>query len=202
LSPGKYHAPDRNGGDNLLGQYPASSGGSGNYGGYGTSAPYPVAPGVSAANTTAEDRLRVVRVLYILGGLPYRILSCLRSGGCDGSTPFDHILDEPENEFPENPTRQNIEAWADRAAKILAENPRMPELPRLDVTGKVHGHLPEAQDLRARSEDELRKLRDELHQSVAERIRVTKVLGSDPAHGERQAREQALIRQIDKLLGE
>jgi RHS repeat-associated protein len=202
VTPGKYHAPNSNGGDNVLGQYPASSAGAGNYGGYGASSPYPVAPGVSAANTTAEDRLRVARVLYVLAGLPLRILSCLKSSGCDITTPLDHILDEPENPYPENPTVQNVQAWADRGAKILADNPRIPELPRLDATGKVHGDLPRAKELRGLSDDELRGLRDELRQSVTERIRVTKILGSDPAHGERQSREQALIRQIDKALGE
>jgi hypothetical protein len=111
-------------------------------------------------------------------------------------------LDEPENPYPENPTVQNVQAWADRGAKILADNPRIPELPRLDATGKVHGDLPRAKELRGLSDDELRGLRDELRQSVTERIRVTKILGSDPAHGERQSREQALIRQIDKALGE
>jgi hypothetical protein len=141
-------------------------------------------------------------VLYVLAGLPLRILSCLKSSGCDITTPLDHILDEPENPYPENPTVQNVQAWADRGAKILADNPRIPELPRLDATGKVHGDLPRAKELRGLSDDELRGLRDELRQSVTERIRVTKILGSDPAHGERQSREQALIRQIDKALGE
>ncbi|MEO0600558.1 MAG: hypothetical protein AAF211_03925, partial [Myxococcota bacterium] len=44
------------------------------------------------------------------------------------------------------------------------------------------------------------QLRDDLGQSVQERIRKTTELGSDPGHGERQAAEQQLIKQIEKVL--
>jgi len=75
-------------------------------------------------------------------------------------------------------------------------------LPELDSTGKVHGDLPRAQDLDKYPLDELERLRDQLEQSVQERIRVTSRLGRDKAHGQRQAAEQQLSKQIDKLLEE
>lgn len=75
-----------------------------------------------------------------------------------------------------------------------------PELPALDSTGKVHGKLPNPGDLGKYSSDELRQLQSELRQSVQERIRKTIELGSDRAHGQRQAAEQQLIKQIDKHL--
>lgn len=75
-------------------------------------------------------------------------------------------------------------------------------LPSLDQTGKVHGELPSASELENYSSEELEQLRDELQQSVEQRIRVTTQLGSDKPHGERQAAEQELIRQIDKYLGD
>jgi hypothetical protein len=48
--------------------------------------------------------------------------------------------------------------------------------------------------------DLLGQLQRELQQSVQKRINVTKRLGSDPAHGERQSAEQSLIRSIAKML--
>jgi RHS repeat-associated protein len=75
-----------------------------------------------------------------------------------------------------------------------------PPLPNLDRTGKVHGALPRAQDLGRYSPDELRVLQDQLRQSVQQRIRKNIELGSDKAHGQRQAAEQQLIFQIDKHL--
>jgi hypothetical protein len=48
--------------------------------------------------------------------------------------------------------------------------------------------------------DELRQLQGELKQSVQRRIDVTNQLGPDKAHGQRQAAEQQLIRQIEKAL--
>lgn len=73
-------------------------------------------------------------------------------------------------------------------------------LPALDRTGKVHGALPAIQDLARHSLDDLALFQQELRQSVQQRIRTAIELGPDPAHGQRQAAEQRLIRQIDKLL--
>ena len=75
------------------------------------------------------------------------------------------------------------------------------ELPAMDRTGKVHGDLPKPEDLNRYDPDALRQLREELRESVAERIRKTSELGSDYGHSARQADEQQLIHQIDKLLG-
>jgi hypothetical protein len=73
-------------------------------------------------------------------------------------------------------------------------------LPSLDSTGKVHGELPRSEDLDNHSPEDLRKLQDELRQSVGERIRTTEELGPDRGHGQRQGEEQQLIRKIDKHL--
>ena len=45
------------------------------------------------------------------------------------------------------------------------------------------------------------QLRDELKQSVQQRINKNIELGSDKAHAQRQAAEQQLIDSIDKFLG-
>lgn len=74
-------------------------------------------------------------------------------------------------------------------------------LPALDSTGKVHGELPTPGDLKNYSKEDLASLRDELKQSVQERIRKTSELGSDRPHGQRQGAEQALIHSINSLLG-
>ena len=74
------------------------------------------------------------------------------------------------------------------------------ELPKLDSTGKVHGTLPKPQDLKQYNKDELALLRDELKQSVQQRIDKNVQMGSDPGHGERQAAEQQLIKTIDRYL--
>jgi hypothetical protein len=74
------------------------------------------------------------------------------------------------------------------------------ELPLRDSTRKVHGGLPKPSELKNYSVEELRQLQAELRQSVAERIRVTEKLGSHRPHGQRQAKEQELIRQIEKHL--
>mgnify|MGYP000540995720 CR=1 FL=1 len=73
-------------------------------------------------------------------------------------------------------------------------------LPVLDKTGKIHGALPRAEDLGRFSRDELRRLQNDLRQSVQERIRKTSELGPDRAHGQRQGAEQQLIIQIEKFL--
>ena len=74
-------------------------------------------------------------------------------------------------------------------------------LPSLDQTGKVHGELPMVEDLGKYSKDDLEQLQAELEQSVETRIQRTIELGSDPAHGQRQAAEQRLIRWISTHLG-
>ncbi|MFH0899440.1 MAG: Hint domain-containing protein, partial [Pseudomonadota bacterium] len=78
-------------------------------------------------------------------------------------------------------------------------NPRTP-LPTLDRTGKAHGELPRVKDFGDYTADELRQFRGELQQSVQKRIETTSRLGRHKPHGERQAAEQTLIRQIDKYL--
>ncbi|MEM6362743.1 MAG: hypothetical protein AAF731_21820, partial [Bacteroidota bacterium] len=75
------------------------------------------------------------------------------------------------------------------------------KLPALDATGKVHGTLPRVQDLARFSKDELLILRQELKQSVAQRIKVTSRLGRHRPHGQRQGAEQDLIKAINKFLG-
>jgi RHS repeat-associated protein len=73
-------------------------------------------------------------------------------------------------------------------------------LPGRDETGKVHGDLPERKDLSKYSPDELRQFQGELKGSVERRIRRTAELGPEKKHGERQAAEQQLIKQIDEHL--
>jgi RHS repeat-associated protein len=77
-----------------------------------------------------------------------------------------------------------------------------PKLPSLDRTGKVHGDLPRAQDLKKILREDLQILSGELKTSVRTRIQKNKDLGHDKAHAERQGAEQRLIRQIDKYLGD
>ena len=92
---------------------------------------------------------------------------------------------------------------AESAARKCEKDARAkepPELPLLDATGKVHGRLPEVEDFDRYAPEDLEKLSEELQQSVQERIQKTNDLGSDKAHGERQAQEQQLIRQIEKYL--
>jgi len=66
------------------------------------------------------------------------------------------------------------------------------ELPALDSTGKVHGALPRPQDLGQYGADELAALRDDLEQSVQQRIGNNVLFGPDLGHGERQGAEQLL----------
>jgi hypothetical protein len=82
-----------------------------------------------------------------------------------------------------------------------------------DATGRVHGELPTAEELREYSPDELKSLRDELERSVwfrqqgflefysglAENEELAG-LGEGGNHGPRLAAEEALIRSIYKLL--
>lgn len=85
------------------------------------------------------------------------------------------------------------------AAKQEEEAER-PELPARDNTGKVHGDLPTPADLREYPTEELEHFQQELQGSVGERIKATSQLGPDKKHGERQAAEQRLIKQIDKII--
>ena len=70
----------------------------------------------------------------------------------------------------------------------------------LDATGKVHGRLPDVEDLQLYDVDELARLRDELTQSVQQRIEIIVEMGSDFGHSERLATEQQLIKSIEKHL--
>jgi len=70
----------------------------------------------------------------------------------------------------------------------------------LDATGKVHKALPKPKDFSKYHPEDLRKLMQDLKQSVQERIRVTARLGSNPGHDARQAEEQQLIKFIEKYL--
>jgi hypothetical protein len=81
-----------------------------------------------------------------------------------------------------------------------APNKQVKDLPSLDSTGKVHGELPRPKDLGNYSAQDLRNLKDELMQSVQERIRKTEQLGRDRSHGQRQGAEQDLIEAIVKYL--
>jgi hypothetical protein len=70
----------------------------------------------------------------------------------------------------------------------------------LDVTGKVHGRLPQAQDLARYSLEDLARLRDELQISVQTRIARTVEMGADYGHNARLAEEQQLLQSIEKHL--
>ncbi|MEE9327872.1 MAG: hypothetical protein V3U71_11320 [Cocleimonas sp.] len=61
--------------------------------------------------------------------------------------------------------------------------------------------MPRPKDLSNFSNGDLSNLRNELKQSVQQRIRKNIQLGSDKAHGQRQAAEQQLIKSINKYLG-
>jgi hypothetical protein len=81
------------------------------------------------------------------------------------------------------------------------------ELPALDGTGKVHGELPNINDLNRYSDEALEILCDELKQSVQTRIQTTSQVGDmfsdiqNRSHGQRQEAEQSLVRAIEKYLG-
>ncbi|WP_242166346.1 RHS repeat-associated core domain-containing protein [Lysobacter sp. M15] len=77
---------------------------------------------------------------------------------------------------------------------------KLPELPSLDSTGKVHGALPNVRDLGRYDASDLKSLKGDLEKSVQKRIEVTVQKGSDYGHSARQAAEQQLIKRIDKHL--
>lgn len=89
---------------------------------------------------------------------------------------------------------------AGTAARAEAAARKLPELPSLDATGKVHGALPAAKDLGKYSVSALKDLKADLEKSVQKRIEVTVQKGSDYGHSERQAAEQQLIKRIEKNL--
>jgi len=74
------------------------------------------------------------------------------------------------------------------------------DLPGLDITGKVHGRLPRRPDFSKYSRDQLEQLLRELKKSVRERIRKNAELGRHKPHGQRQAAEQQLMKQLEKYL--
>jgi RHS repeat-associated protein len=77
-----------------------------------------------------------------------------------------------------------------------------PELLARDITGKIHGELPTVEQLKAYPSEDLKVFQAELEGSVQRRIDVTNQLGPDKAHGQRQAAEQQLIKQIQKILAD
>jgi RHS repeat-associated protein len=71
----------------------------------------------------------------------------------------------------------------------------------LDSTGKVHGEsLPKAKDFDRYSREDLEQLLDELKEGVQKRIEVTSDKGRERNHGQRQGKEQKLIKQLEKVL--
>jgi RHS repeat-associated protein len=77
---------------------------------------------------------------------------------------------------------------------------KVPDLPSIDATGKVHGTLPKVEDFGKYTKDELQVLLTELNQSVKERIRITTIKGRDRGHGQRQGAEHDLIKSLEKYL--
>lgn len=75
-------------------------------------------------------------------------------------------------------------------------------VPQLDERGKIHGPLPRTQDLPRYSSGDLREMQRNLRLSVKQIIKQRIRLGPDRGHGQRQAAEQRLIKQIDKVLRE
>lgn len=77
-----------------------------------------------------------------------------------------------------------------------------------DKVGVVHTRpgrpgeppLPDPKDLRRYDPEDLSRLRSDLRRSVRERIQRNIFETYEPGHGQRQAREQRLIRAIDKYL--
>lgn len=87
-----------------------------------------------------------------------------------------------------------------KTAEHAAEGRRLRELPGLDQTGKVHGQLPQRNDLGRVSTDDLKQLNGDLRKSVQERHRTNAELGSDPGHDKRITEEQRLLQAIAKEL--
>jgi hypothetical protein len=83
-------------------------------------------------------------------------------------------------------------------SRITQLGSKLPQLPKLDATGKVHGILPKVRDFAKYSKEELKILYKELKISVQRRIKVTARMGRDKGHGQRQGAEQDLIKSLEK----
>ena len=73
-------------------------------------------------------------------------------------------------------------------------------LPGLDSTRKLHGAIPNRNTLNRLGADDLLQLRKDAKLSVKERIRVNSERGYHRPHGQRQAQEQQLTKDIDRIL--
>jgi RHS repeat-associated protein len=74
------------------------------------------------------------------------------------------------------------------------------ELPTLDATGKVHGSLPDPNDMKKFPKDKLKQFLRDLKKSIQKRQSLNKSLGVDPGHATRVAQESRLVRVITKIL--
>jgi len=74
------------------------------------------------------------------------------------------------------------------------------ELPTLDNTGKVHGDLPDPNDMKKFPKDKLKQFLRDLKKSVERRQSLNRSLGVDPGHATRVAQESRLIRVVTKIL--
>jgi RHS repeat-associated protein len=74
------------------------------------------------------------------------------------------------------------------------------ELPTIDNTGKVHGELPDPNDMKKFPKDKLRQFLRDLKRSIQQRQSLNKSLGVDPGHATRVQQEETLIRVITKIL--
>jgi len=71
----------------------------------------------------------------------------------------------------------------------------------LDETGKMHGDLPNIDDLKQLDNQTLSDFRDDLNTSLVKRKQVSKDLGADAGHSRRENAEADLTKQLDKHLG-
>ena len=115
-----------------------------------------------------------------------------------GAGPWDNVLTDLAGLASITPGVNGITLRGGKAG--LSASKSVKKLPSLDNTGKVHGELPRPKDLKKYSREDLKTLRDDLKQSVQQRIRKTVKMGSDKGHGQRQAAEQQLIKSIEKVL--
>jgi hypothetical protein len=74
------------------------------------------------------------------------------------------------------------------------------ELPTIDNTGKVHGQLPDPNDMNKFPKDKLKQFLRDLIQSVQQRQFLNDTLGVDVGHATRIQQERTLIRVITKIL--
>jgi RHS repeat-associated protein len=71
----------------------------------------------------------------------------------------------------------------------------------LDATGRIHGSLPNPNELGRYHPEDLQRLLDGLRQSVQQRIQNTANMGATVGHDARIAEEQQLIQAIERHLG-